>query len=78
MAFTDWHAVMEELEIATDDGAEPPVSNPAAASAHSQDAAPAPPDDAEATHLFEAGRRAALAMFVDAHNTGYYINAYTT
>ena len=29
-------------------------------------------------HVHEAVARAASAMFVDAHNTGYYINAYTT
>ena len=28
--------------------------------------------------LYEAGTQAAVAMFVDAHNTGYYINSYTT
>ena len=29
-------------------------------------------------HVHEAVARAASAMFVDAHNTGFYINAYTT
>ena len=28
--------------------------------------------------LYEAGSRAALAMFVDAHNANYYMNSYTT
>ena len=36
----------------------------------------AAPDQAKL--LYEAGGRAAMAMFVDAHNTAYYINAYTT
>ena len=55
-----------------------PTPEAGAPSAPSENAAPDPAAAAEATELYEAGRRAALAMFVDAHNTGYYINSYTT
>ena len=35
-------------------------------------------DDEDLALLKESSAKAALATFVDAHNTGYYVNSYTT
>ena len=35
-------------------------------------------DNSGAEEILRTASKAALAIFVDAHNTGYYVNAYTT
>ena len=81
MAFTDWPAILAALQGKGDNDAEPARDDANTSRSSSQAASLAPPPDSEMSgtnRLFEAGNRAALAMFVDAHNTGYYINSYTT
>ena len=72
IAFTDWHAMFKELEALPDEDTGSAAPQVEAASGASQEDAASLSDA-----LYEAGTRAAVAMFVDAHNTGYYINSYT-
>ena len=85
VAFTDWHKWFKELESQPGDESGRPLgpqtpSDDAAGGAPQEDASSEADDEAAADGdpLSKAGGRAALAMFVDAHNTGYYINSYTT
>ncbi|CAK0815452.1 unnamed protein product [Prorocentrum cordatum] len=86
VTFTDWHEALKQLDEMSPDGVDGPPSGPQRPSSDAGDDAAAPASgwegdpDAETDlvrHLYEAGNRTVVAMFVDAHSAGYYMNSYT-
>ena len=74
----DWASLLACL--ASSPGGRPPDSADSDRPPDSGDSdeSDASEDQDSTAHIREAVERAVLAMFVDSHNTGYYINSYTT
>ena len=70
---TDWPATLTTLS-----GLKAPQEDTSQDHASAADSSDATREPDSTVHVHLSAERAATAMFVDSHNTGFYINSYTT